>query len=689
MTSEQIFAPSKGRIIPITEVEDPVFSEKMMGDGFAVEPETDDIYSPISGEVMLVSETKHAIGLKSASGIEVLLHMGIDTVELKGEPFTLTVSVGDIVQAGDHLGMMNLAKVSEAGKKSTIITVVTEPQGAEVNIDAARASKSEAVATVEVPTTETTESSTSSSTAPLHTEAAAVGATGAAAAGTAVATQQQTTSTVPSGDKYDVLGHQLVEDVGGPSNIDKVVHCITRVRFYLKDESKANDEAIKNLDGVIDVAKAGGQYQVVIGPAVRKVYAGVLKTLGSDDGALEGNVEKKQAPQGFVPALKYYFSELIGVITASMIPVIGLLAASGILKGILALLITFHLTDDKSSTYTIINAMGDAVFYFLPIFVGFTAARRLGANPIIVAIIGGVMTYPSIIQAAGVTTGPKFLGLNMNADFFGIPIHMVSYTYSIFPIIAAAFLAAKLEPVLEKYVPLTLQMIFNPLIEVFVVSLAVFLILGPVISAISAGIASVLMFLYNLNSAIAGLIIGGFYQVLVIFGLHWAVIPIVTNQISMDGSSPLNAIISASMLGQAGAVMAIFFKTRTKQLKELTGAATISALCGVTEPAVYGANLKYGRAFMTGCIGAAAGGFLTGLLHVNMWGFTGSLIGFTSFINPKGLDGSFWGFLIATATTLVVSFVATWMFGFSESDVENEKAGREKVRLGSREPVVR
>ncbi|MFT4185932.1 MAG: glucose PTS transporter subunit IIA [Micrococcaceae bacterium] len=681
MTTEHIYAPASGKLMPITEVDDQVFSQKMMGDGFGVEPDSDEIYAPITGEIiMLASDTKHAMGIRAKNGMEILLHMGIDTVELKGEPFDLKVKEGQQLKAGEPVGKMDLNAVTAAGKKTTIITIITSPAGAEVKLISDVAVPEEQVASVELPE--------NGSAGKAETVTAAAG--GVTAAGDTLV-KREAAPAPATGDQYEVLAHEIVNQVGGQENVDNVVHCITRVRFYLKDEAKAHDETIRNLDGVVDVAKAGGQYQVVIGPAVKKVYNGVLKVLGpgygdSEDGA---PAVKQEAPKGFVPALKFYLSQLIGVITGSMIPVIGLLAASGILKGILALLITFDITNDKSSTYNIINAMGDAVFYFLPIFVGFSAARRLGASPIIVAIIGGVMTYPTIVQAAASTKGPNFLGMTMNADLFGIPIHLVNYTYSIFPVIAAAYLAARLEPLLEKYIPLTLQMIFNPLIEVFAVSAVVFLIVGPIISAISSGIAGFLMFLYHASPPIAGLIIGGFYQCLVIFGLHWAVIPIVTSQISIDGSSPLNAIISASMLGQAGAVMAIFFKTKTMRVKELTGAATISALCGVTEPAVYGANLKYGRAFITGCTGAAVGGFLTGLLHVNMWGFTGSLIGFTSFVNPKGLDGSFYGFLIATAATLVVSFTATWMFGFKESDVENEKAGREKVRLGNREPVQR
>ena len=248
--------------------------------------------------------------------------------------------------------------------------------------------------------------------------------------------------------------------------------------------------------------------------------------------------------------------------------------------------------------------------------------------------------------------------------------------------IAGAWLASKLEPWLKRVIPTVLRMIFVPLFEVVIISGAIIIILGPIITALSGALAAGIVAIYKLSPAISGLIIGGFYQVLVIFGLHWAIIPIVVNDITTTGHSYLNAIVSATMVAQGGAVLAIALKSKFANIKELTWPATISAFCGVTEPAMYGINLKYGRAFITASIGGAVGGFLTGLFNVNMWGFAGSLIGVTSFINPKGLDFSFYGFLIASAIDLIVAFTLTWMFGFSDNDVKNVKKAPEKKHLG-------
>ena len=666
-TTIDVVAPITGTIINIADVPDPAFAKKSVGDGFGISaPPGGDVHSPVTGTIMMVAKTLHAVGIRTESGMQFLLHLGIDTVELDGAPFTITVAKGDVVQAGQVIGTMDVEKIKAAGKDTTTVVAVTNTK-----------KKLDSIAIVEGPAT----AGDVVATAVVKSDVPAAASDPAATPAPA-----PVVSTRPAGlSGFGALAYDIIEGIGGKDNVRSVTHCITRVRFYLKDESLANTAAISDLDGVIDVVQAGGQYQVVIGPEVEDVYNAIVPQLGDvatgDDAAID--TPKPTTALGW---LKYGFSSLIGVITGSMIPIIGLLAASGIIKGIQSLLLTFEVIDDTSNTFTVINAMSDSVFYFLPIFVGFTAAKRLGADPIIVAIIGGVLTYPSIIELAKMDAERSLLGMPINADFFGMPYHLASYSYSIFPIIVAAWLASLIEPWLKKFIPATIRMIFLPLVEVIVVSLAVLLVLGPVVMFISTGIANIIQGLYDLSPTISGLFIGGFYQSLVIFGLHWAVIPLVAQDIAQNGNSYLNAIISATMVAQGGAVLAVFVKTRILKIKELSGSAALAAFCGITEPAMYGINLKYGRIFIMASIGGAVGGLLTGLFNVNMWGFTGSLIGFTSFVNPEGLDFSFWGFLIASGAAIVVSFTLTYLFGFTDADVDS---GREvkKVRLGRREPV--
>ena len=682
-STQTLVAPTAGEAIPLASVPDPVFSTGALGEGFGVRPSSGDVVAPVGGAVTMVAGTGHAVGITTDDGLEVLLHLGVDTVELKGRPFALTAATGQRVRAGESLGTMDLEQIREAGKDTTAIVAVTNSAAKGVSLELT-AGPVEAGAYV----------ASLTSAEPAKPAAQAAGGAGASAKADDGLTG------------FDATARDIIAGIGGADNVKSVIHCITRVRFYLKDESLADDAAVAGTDGVIDVAKAGGQYQVVIGAEVGDVYDAIVAQLpGLGGGEVDSEAEAAPRPTTAVGWIKFGFSSLIGVITGSMIPVIGVLAASGILKGILALLVQFKVVADSSDTYQIISAMADSMFYFLPIIIGFTAARRLGSDPIVVAIIGGVLAYPSLTHMANpdyvVKTETGFempyhavaqLGNTIfNTDFFGIPVSLPqtnAYAYSIFPIIVAAWLAARIEPYLKKWIPAVVRSIFAPLLEIFIVSTLVLVVFGPIVMAISGAIASGVTWVLNLSYPVAGLIIGGFYQCLVIFGLHWAVIPIISQQIADPGYSPLNAIVSATMIAQGGGALAIWLKVRSAKIKRMAGPATISAFCGVTEPAMYGLNLKYGRVFITASIGGAVGGLLTGLLKVNMWGFTGAFVGFPSFVNPKGIDGSFTGFWIASLAALAVSFACTYFFGFKESDFETGRTV-EKVRLGNREPVAK
>ena len=682
-STQTLVAPTAGEAVPLASVPDPVFSTGALGEGFGVRPGSGDVVAPVGGAVTMVAGTGHAVGITTDDGLEVLLHLGVDTVELEGRPFALTVAAGQRVRAGEAIGTMDLEQIRQAGKDTTAIVAVTNSaaKGVALELTAGPVAAGDRVASL-------TAAEPAGASAPARPAAAGAddGLTG-----------------------FDATARDIIAGIGGADNVKSVIHCITRVRFYLKDESLADDGAVSGTDGVIDVAKAGGQYQVVIGAEVGDVYDAIVARLpGLGGGEVDSEAEAAPRPTTAVGWIKFGFSSLIGVITGSMIPVIGVLAASGILKGILALLVQFKVVADSSDTYQIISAMADSMFYFLPIIIGFTAARRLGSDPIVVAIIGGVLAYPSLAHMANpdyIVKADNPAGYEspyhvvaqlgntiFNTDFFGIPVSLPqtnAYAYSIFPIIVAAWLAARIEPYLKKWIPAVVRSIFAPLLEIFIVSTLVLVVFGPIVMFISGAIASGVNAILGFNHALAGLIIGGFYQCLVIFGLHWAVIPIISQQIAgPDASSPLNAIVSATMIAQGGGALAIWLKVRNAKIKRMAGPATISAFCGVTEPAMYGLNLKYGRVFITASIGGAVGGLLTGLLKVNMWGFTGAFVGFPSFVNPKGIDGSFTGFWIASLAALAVSFACTYFFGFKESDFETGRTV-EKVRLGNREPVAK
>lgn len=697
-----IASPVNGEVIDLADVPDPVFSSKAVGDGFGIKPVSGNVVSPVDGTVIMVADTGHAIAFETDSGLEVLLHLGIDTVQLKGEPFALKASLGDRVRVGQSIGTMDLDAILKKGKSTTSIVVFTNTDtrlvSLKVTLGMVDAGKLAARAEV------TNEAASGSEAAPAEafTDPASDSASGSPDQPTPAAQRPAAASSADDGlTGLDATARDIIAGIGGADNVRSLIHCITRLRFYLKDESLADDAAVTESADVIDVARAGGQYQVVIGPKVAQVYNAVVKQLPQGSGEDAPEEEERERPTTFVGWMKYGFSSLIGVITGSMIPIIGVLAASGILKGILALLTYYKVVGDETDTYKFIDAMSSSMFYFLPIIVGFTAARRLGANPIVVAIIGGVLCFPTLVAMSN-PKGESYhviaqLGKTVfNADFFGIPVALptgregMAYTSTIFPIIVAAWLASRLEPWLERWIPAVIQSMFVPLLEIFIVSALILVVFGPIVMFFSGFIANGINSIITFNYVFAGLVIGALYQSLVIFGLHWAVIPIIAAQLASSGGgeSRINAIVSATMIAQGAGALAIWVKSKNPRIRQLAGPATISAMCGVTEPAMYGLNLKYGRVFITASIGGAVGGLLTGLFNVNMWGFTGAFVGFPSFISKQGIDSSFTGFWIASLATVIVGFLCTYFFGFKESDFDAEREVK-KVRLGRREPVAK
>lgn len=480
-------------------------------------------------------------------------------------------------------------------------------------------------------------------------------------------------------EEYHALAAKIIQFVGGEENIDNVIHCVTRLRFYLKDEAKPNDEAINNLKGVMGVVRAGGQYQVVVGTAVDDIYKEVLSQL---------NISEDQ-PQEAAPAIaenssafekfKHGSNQLIGVITGSVMPIINILAASGIIKSLLAVLTSFNLVSATGNAYLIISAMADAVFYFLPILIGFNAARRLNGNPLLTAVIGGVIIHPTVLEAAN--SGLNILSLG-NFDF-----PFVAYTYSIFPMILAAWLVKKIENGLKKWVPSYIQAIFIPIVVIGIVASITFLLTGPVITWLSLALANGLQSLLNLNAPIFGAVIDGFYQILVIFGLHWGIIPIYVNDFAALGYNYLSAMVSVTIVAQGGAALAVAIKSKKDAVKELGYAGAISAFCGITEPAIYGINLRFRRPFICASIASAVGGFLSGLFQVNMWSIIGSIIGLPSFIDPaNGITSNFWYAVLVTVITLGVSFILTYVWGYNDAMEMQEK--RQKPKNPAKEKMA-
>lgn len=664
MNNVEILAPITGQLIALSSVKDNVFSREVMGKGFAIIPTGQEIVAPVDGEVIALQG--HAFGIKQTNGLEVLTHVGLETVTLNGKPYSWSIKVGEMVHAGDVIGHVDLAQIAAANLDATTMVVMTNTDDVVEHVNIL-----------------------SQSTVNMGQSVAKV----------TLKKVQLTEVASPTGSQYEKLAADIIAGVGGKQNVVKVIHCITRLRFYLKNHELADDQGISQLNGVagVNYAESLGQYQVVIGPAVTDVYDEVISQLGdgvADDSAKSNNNTDSASKNPIIRG----FQAIIGTITGSMMPIIGLLAAGGMLNGFLSLFSNkasfpaIYFIDPASSTFTILQSMAMAPFYFLPILVGFSAAQQLKSDPFVVAAIGAFLVKPEFIGITnphvvdGKLAEPakavgSLFGVSLNATFFGLPINIPSYAYSIFPIIFAAWLARPVGNWLKKHLPLVLRSIFQPLLTLLVVGAVVLVFVGPAITLLSQGISTIINWLLHLNYPLSGLIIGGLYQALVIFGLHWMVVPLIANEIAQTGHSTLNAIVNFTMIAQGAGALAVWAKTKIPSLKGLAGAGFLSAMAGITKPAMYGINLKYGRVFWMANIGGAVGGLIAGLFNLNMYGFTGSLIGFPSFAVPKGQAGSannmliFW---VAAIATIAVAFLMVYFFGFKDTDTQQIKTVEKK-----------
>lgn len=364
--------------------------------------------------------------------------------------------------------------------------------------------------------------------------------------------------------KYENLAKDIVRNVGGKENVSSLTHCITRLRFKLKDESKANDEVLKDMEGVVTVMKSGGQYQVVIGNHVPEVYADVMPLLGLEEG------EASQEDEGDEKS-KNLFNRMIDVISGIFQPILGIMAACGMVKGFNALFVALGLYTDTCGGYLILNAIGDGLFTFMPVFLGYTAAKKFNMKPMLGLVIGAIMCYPSIqnsaLSAGGEALYTLFQGTMFESqvytDFFGIPLIAMDYTGTVVPVIFVVYFASKCEKLFQKFIPDLVKFFFVPMLTLLVAIPAGLLIIGPLATFGSTLIAEGVMAVRNFSPLLAGGIVGLFWQILVIFGLHWGFIPVYINNIMTNGFDNVMVPFFACTFATSAVVLAIFCKTKT------------------------------------------------------------------------------------------------------------------------------
>ena len=485
--------------------------------------------------------------------------------------------------------------------------------------------------------------------------------------------------------KYDGLARIIIQNVGGKDNIQGITHCITRLRFILKDESKANTEILKQTDGVISVIQAGGQYQVVIGNHVDHVYDAVLSVGHLEDRALglvdeEGNaIEDEGSGNG---QKKSILNSFIDIISGILSPTLGVLGAAGIVKGLLAMFDYFHILPSASGTYQILYAFGDGFFYFLPIILGYTTAKKFKMNEFIGMAIGIGLVYPNMVALKGAEVlGTIFANspfeMSFTTRFLGIPVFFPAsgYTASVVPIILTVWIASKIYKWARNVVPEVIQLFIVPIIVVAISLPLCYIFIGPLSGILCGILQSIFNLIYNLpivGGALAGAFVAGIWQVLVMFGLHWGLLPLMFINMSTLGYDfilPPNTVCAWS---QVAALAAILTVTKDLKLREVTIPALISAIFGVTEPAIYGVTLPKKKPFVISCVFSAIGGAIVGAFHVKKFTNGGlGLFNLPNFIDPSGVEGirNLMIILAAMAITMVLTFIAvrlTWK--------DNEKA---------------
>ncbi|WP_054939966.1 beta-glucoside-specific PTS transporter subunit IIABC [Paenibacillus ihuae] len=470
--------------------------------------------------------------------------------------------------------------------------------------------------------------------------------------------------------KYEKLAKEIIHNVGGKENVSSLTHCITRLRFKLIDESKANTEILKNMDGIVTVIQSGGQYQVVIGNHVPEVYADVSAIGGFQSAAAEPLDEKIGL-----------FNKFIDIISGVFTPALGVLCATGMIKGFTALFLSLGLLTNTSGTYQILNAIGDCLFYFFPIFLGYTSAKKFNANIFLGMAIGATLVYPtfSSITASGQPLYTLFSGSVIESPvyltFLGIPVILMSYSSSVIPIILSTYVGAKIEAVFKKIIPSVVRTFLVPFCTLLIIVPLALIVIGPVATWAGQLLGAGTLFVYNLSPVIAGILLGAFWQVFVIFGLHWGFVPIAINNLTVLKADPILAGVFGASFAQTGVVLAILLRTKNMKLRSLSIPAVISGIFGVTEPAIYGITLPRKKPFVLSCIAAGVGGGIIGLMGTKGYILGGlGIFGIPSYISPEGMDAGFYGAIIGISVSFVLGFLLMYFGGFKDDVVKDQPA---------------
>lgn len=452
---------------------------------------------------------------------------------------------------------------------------------------------------------------------------------------------------------YRKLAEEILQNVGGSGNISGLTHCATRLRFNLKDESKAKTDVLKGTKGVMGVVSSGGQYQVIIGSDVASVYKPLMEMSSlKEEGAAQEKDERKLG------------AKLIDTISGIFTPILPAITAAGMLKAVLSLLVAFKVVSTDAQTYQVVNFMADSAFYFLPILLANSAAKKFKCNPYLAMMVGGILLHPNFIN---MVTASKESGEAIRLFF--LPVYNASYSSSVIPIILSVWFLSFVEPIADKVSPKAVKFFTKPLLTVLVGGVAALVVLGPVGYIIANIIASGINGLETYASWLVPTILGGLFPLLVMTGTHYGIIPIgINNRMTLGYDTIVYPGNLASNIAQGGATLAVAVKSKISEVKQLASSAGITAVCGITEPALYGVNMRFKTPLYSAMAGGAVGGLFMGIMRVkNYSGGSPGLMTLPSYIGGDSLRDLYLA-CIGAAIAFVISFALSYILYKDEAE---------------------
>lgn len=456
---------------------------------------------------------------------------------------------------------------------------------------------------------------------------------------------------------YDSLAKEVVEKVGGVENINSLFHCVTRLRFKLKDSSKADREAIKNIQGVLSVVEGNGQFQVVIGNHVTDVFETVLKIFPEIKSESMNTDDVEEKPSGNV------LTRMFNTMSSIFNPIIIALAGAGMIKALLVILTTYGFMDNTGSTYKILSAAGNSVFYFLPLFLAFSTAKTFKVNQFVaVAIVGALMepNFSGLMQATGDVV-----------DFFGIPVVLMGYSGTVIPAILTIWVYSYVERFLKKFIPKSIEIFTLSAVALLIMVPLAVIVIGPIGVTLGNGMGDLINFLSDKSGLLAGLVVGAGWTFLVMMGIHWGVVPIMINNIANQGYDVIRPMIAAATFASAGVALGVVLRSKKKETRAFAASTMIPALLGgITEPIVYGLAVKYKKPLIALTISGGVAGAFMGMFQTKAMVYVFPAL--TTL--PAFFGDTFVIYLIGIAMAFGLSAILTYILGFEESQSKDIKS---------------